>query len=171
MENYHAEVWCHVAAQVRKQLNGKRSVWQYKSADWTALSNSLLQLDLNSIVSVAENIIDAWDNWKTAFLGAVESHIPRKMVPLKRAGKNWFDRSIKRLIRHRDNAYRQWRVNQNSQTAAKHKRLRKKVKKKVFAAKRHFYTEQFEICKDHLHHFGKLSSMLLVICLIMIYLI
>ena len=125
VENHHAEIWCHVATISRPNSCGKRSVWLYNSTDWAAFCDALVELDLISVVSWATSIDDAWSKWKNCFLQTATIHVPHKMVKNTRAGKNWFNRNIKRLIRQRDTAYRQWKTNPTSHTAAKHKRLRK----------------------------------------------
>ncbi len=148
VENHHAEIWCHVVTTSQQKSHGKRSVWLYDSTDWAVFCEALVQLDLISVVSSATSVGDAWNKWKNYFLQIANVHIPRKLVKCARSGKNWFNRTIKRLIRQRDNAYRQWKTTPTCHSAAKHKRLRKKVKKAIFASKKLFYSDQFENCKD-----------------------
>ena len=156
----HCEIWFHVIAKPKILSKGKRPVWLYGRANWDALNDALIYADLPDLVSSAANIEEAWINWKSVYLTAVEAFIPKKNVQWSRLDKGWFIPSLLVVFKERDTCFRRWRSNPTQENRAKLSTIRKRLRKLISVAKKDYYANQFASCAGDQGKFWKILNRL-----------
>ena len=119
--NFEINICCNRAKPV------KRSVYDYKSADFPGLRTHLNYAPLDLAISEKSDINECWQNWKDLFLTSVEEFVPKKTVSDKNTPP-WIDREVKYLIKKKYTALRRYRLNQTQQRKENLRRLTQEVK-------------------------------------------
>lgn len=96
----HFPINFSILANVRRKRPVKREIYNFKKADWAKLNSELSKIPWHSLLS--SNSIEAcWQNFKTSFHNACDSHIPKVIV--KDGFKPpWFDSDVFDLCREKE---------------------------------------------------------------------
>jgi len=107
----------------------KRTIYNYRLADWNELSETLRLTDL--MPSINSTDIDSdWQQWMDLFLGAVADHIPVKTFNSKNTPP-WLDNEIKHLLKKRETARRKAKKTGKLNIHEKFRALRRQAKKLI----------------------------------------
>lgn len=145
----HKATYIVLSSSLKYNRSYKRKVWIYKDADFDKLNSLIQHCDWTNIITKADNVNIAVDNFTIKFLSFVRECIPEQTKTIRPRDKPWFDSVLRRTIRVRD-------------------RLRKKaietIKDYVWSAHRKVHLHCY--FTDHLliilfHVFGKLLTLFL----------
>ena len=133
-----------VASQSRK-LDLRR-------ADFASLRAGLTDVRL----AVCEEVEDSWNNFKNKFMSLQSSCIPLKCLRRSSVQPKWFNREIGQLLREKRNVYRQSKI---SGDFDEYRRLARRVKSSIRAAKRSEELRVARLCKENpKEFFGYVNS-------------
>ena len=112
-----------------------------RRADFAGLRAGLADVRLEN----GENVEDLWNSFKTTFM-----HLQSQFIPLKSSRQmsirpRWFNREIRKLLRKKRTAYRKSKTSGNF---SKYRRLSRRVKSKIRAAKRAEEVRVARLCKE-----------------------
>lgn len=104
--NVEARLSDHKATYVCVTMNYKinraykRSVWRYKDADFDKLNKLINDCDSRNIISNAENVNTATENFTSQYLKLVRECIPEKSVTIRPKDKPWFDSTLRKTLEY-----------------------------------------------------------------------
>jgi hypothetical protein len=94
----HSLIFAKMCLSFSKQKCYKRLIWNFHNVNETALCNSLLAVNWESLKD--EDINFAYEKWYSCFRGIIESHIPHKTVTKRPRDKPWMNANVRRAIRN-----------------------------------------------------------------------
>ena len=99
----------------------------YDKMDTGAFLNELMLSQLYNIVSLSDNVQDAWVKWSDQFNSIVNRHVSTKQIRVKNRPNPWLTPKILELIYKRDYTHRKAIKLKNSKMMAEYKHLRNEV--------------------------------------------
>lgn len=105
----------------------KRSVWRYKDADFDKLNKLINDCDWRNIISNAENVNTATENFTSQYLKLIRECIPEKSVTIRPKDKPWFDSTLRKTIIIRNRLRNKALKTKNESDWINYRRLRNKV--------------------------------------------
>ena len=112
-----------------------------------AFQTNLLNANWNSVMT-SDNVIDAWSNFKTLFLSIVNNMSPIKEVRMKQRTELWIPNGIKKSIKERDKAFRDFKKHKTEETFSIFKELQNKTQNLILNAKRNYFKDKQESEKN-----------------------
>ena len=95
--------------------------------DTGAFLNELMLSQLYNIVSLSDNVQDAWVKWSDQFISIVNRHVSTKQIRVKNRPNAWLTPKIPELIYKRDYTLHKAIKLKNSDMMAEYKHLRNEV--------------------------------------------
>ena len=92
----------------------------------------------------SDNVIDAWNSFKSIFLSVVDNIAPIKEVRIKNRTEPWIDSEILQSINERDRAYQTLKRDQSDQNFSAFKSLRSKTQGLTYRAKKDYFKTKIE---------------------------
>ena len=80
----------------------KRKIWDYKNADFDKLNLLIAESNWSFLISEANNVSEAAENFTAHFLSCVRECVPEKNITIRPNDKPWFDSVLRKTIRIRD---------------------------------------------------------------------
>ena len=80
----------------------KRKIWDYKNADFDKLNLLIAESNWSFLISEANNVSEAAENFTAHFLSCVRECVPGKNITIRPNDKPWFDSVLRKTIRIRD---------------------------------------------------------------------
>ena len=116
---------------IRKIPVTKRYVYNYKSVNWNALNESLM-----NVPWLVYNDIDAsLANWCDLFLSTVSDHVPKRRVKNTR-DHPWLDDELLKAIKHKNRCRKKALKTRNPSDMFKFKEIRRKTKQLILLKKK-----------------------------------
>ena len=112
---------------------------------------NLLSADWFSVLS-SDNVIDAWERFKSIFMSGVNNISPIKEVRIKQRTEPWINAEILQSIYDRDRAFKVFKGDKSEQNFSTFKDLRNKTQTLIYNAKKNFFQ-----CKLETYHPRKVS--------------
>ena len=106
----------HNSVKIRSMKNNNKGVFQMNllSADWSSVLSS-------------DNVIDAWERFKSIFINVVNNISPIKEVRIKQRTEPWINAEISQSINDRDRAFKVFKGDKSEQDFSTFKDLRNKT--------------------------------------------
>ena len=105
----HSVVFCSFLMTHFKDRPFKRSVWDYKRANFDDLNNTLNNAPWDTGLAVFDSINDSVSYWSDLFLDTCKQFIPFREVTIRPKDKPWITCEIKRLIKKRNRAWNSYK--------------------------------------------------------------
>jgi hypothetical protein len=119
---------------IRKIPVTKRYVYNYKSVNWNALNESLMNVPWD--MAFVYNDIDAsLANWCDLFLSTVSDHVPKRRVKNTR-DHPWLDDELLKAIKHKNRCRKKALKTRNPSNMFKFKEIRRKTKQLILLKKK-----------------------------------
>lgn len=99
-------------------------------------------------VMISDNVIDAWEQFKSIFMGIVNNIAPLKQVRIKQKTERWINTDILKSIKDRDKAFREFKKYKTEEKYSVFKEFRNKTQSLIFNAKRDYFKDKLENDKD-----------------------
>ena len=96
----HLPITCKIRANVRRKQANKRTIYNFKKADWSSLNQELAETPWYSLLS-HEDVNVCWDNFKTSLESSCDKHIPR-IIARDGFKPPWFDSEVFELCREKE---------------------------------------------------------------------
>ncbi|XP_071959873.1 uncharacterized protein [Antedon mediterranea] len=98
----HSIVYTELTLKLPRKNQVPRSIILYNKADWIGLAMHMRTLPPFTLTS---SVDDDWNRVKTHLNEGIKKYIPSKIVK-KKESSPWISRSLKRMMRRRDKAYK-----------------------------------------------------------------
>jgi len=121
-----------------------RTIWKYALADFEKANELLSEIDMANILDDTDVEL-AWTKWQDAFLKTMERCIPKGKTP-KRKNLPWLSKDLTKMIKTRNRYFR--RARSSTSYAAKYRKMRNLVVKKLREAKNAFFRRLKPNSKD-----------------------
>ena len=105
----HSVVFCSFSITHYKDRPFKRSVWDYKRANFDDLNSALLDAPWDTGFAVFDSISDTASYWTDLFIDTCKQFIPFRNITVRPKDKPWITCEIKKLIRHRNRAWKRYK--------------------------------------------------------------
>ena len=135
----------------------KRTVFDFKRADWNGLQNKLRFSNLSPTDHSNLDLDADWEKWKNTFLSTAADHIPRKSLN-KNSSLPWFDGEIKHLINKKDFCRKRAKQSLNPSAWEKFRTLRRQVKSLLHDKRKEFSQNLPDLLKTSSKSFGPFLS-------------
>ena len=117
-----------------------RSLKNYNKETFQA---NLLDVDWSSVIC-SDNVIRAWENFKSIFMSAIDNIAPMKEVRIKQRTQPWITNEILQCIKDRDKAFRVYKKDSSDDIFSNFKELRNKTQTMIYTAKPDYFKEKVE---------------------------
>ena len=104
---------------------------------------NLLSADWSSVLS-SDNVIDAWERFKSIFMSVVNNISPINEVRIKQGTEPWINAEILQSINDRDRAFKVFKGDKSEQNFSTFKDLRNKTQTLIYNAKKNFFQSKLE---------------------------
>ena len=102
----HSVVHFSIVGSIKRCDTTKRTVYNYKKANWLGLRNALTQSDLNSIIDLSRGNIDiACQQWTATIIDLMNKFIPKYTIPNINSPP-WIDGDVIHLSNKKETARR-----------------------------------------------------------------
>ena len=116
---------------IKRKKMAKRTIYNYKRANWAALNNDLIRVDWDHLLNFTEVDL-GWNIFKEKFTTLCDKRIPK--IKIKETFKPpWFDSEVFRLNKKKKQARKLFKQTNNQQHYKKFSALRKKLKNLIKA--------------------------------------
>ena len=136
----HCMIYCtrkHVKFAFNKHNSIKiRSMKKYNKE---VFQMNLLSVDWSSVLS-SDNVVDAWEKFKSIFMSVVNNISPIKEVRIKQRTEPWINAEILQSINDRDRAFKVFKGDKSEQNFSSFKDLRNKTQTLIYNAKKNFFS-------------------------------
>ena len=110
---------------IKRKKIAKRTIYNYKRANWAALNNDLSRVDWDHLLNFTEADL-GWNIFKEKFTTLCDKHIPK--IKIKETFKPpWYDSEVFRLNKKKEQARKLFKQTNNQQHYKKFSALRKKT--------------------------------------------
>lgn len=123
----------HNTVKIRSMKNYNKETFQL----------NLLDVDWSSVLC-SDNVIQAWENFKSIFMSAIDNIAPLKEVRIKQRTEPWITNEILQCIKDRDKAFRLYKKDSSDENFSIFKGLRNKTQTMIYTAKRDYFKEKVE---------------------------
>ena len=123
----------HNIVQIRSLKNYNKEMFQA----------NLLDVDWSSVIC-SDNVIEAWENFKSIFMSAIDNIAPMKEVLIKQRTQPWITNEILQCIKNRDKAFRVYKKDSLDAIFSIFKDLRNKTQTIIYTAKRDYFKGKVE---------------------------
>ena len=103
----------------------------------------MLDVDWSSVIC-SDNVIQAWENFKSIFMSAIDNIAPMKEVRIRQRTQPWITNEILQCIKDRDKAFRVYKKHSSDDNFSNFKELRNKTQTMIYTAKRDYFKENVE---------------------------
>jgi hypothetical protein len=141
----HCTIFCKLIFTFTKLQAYTRQTWDYKSADFNSLNESLNTAPWNTAFTIFDDIDDIQAYWETLFLETCKTHIPNKTVTIRPRDKPWMSNEVRLLIRKRDRLHKQFRRTKDQNDANAHYLARMEVDRAKANAKKRYRQSTIEL--------------------------
>ena len=133
----HKFIGKHNTVKMRSLKNyNKEAFQQYLvGVDWLPVLN-------------CDSVFDAWNNFKSIFISALDIFAPVKDIRIKQRSEKWIDSDILQCIRDRDKAFQMYKRNKTDENLNNFRTLRNKVQSQIFNAKKNYFKDTLESNKS-----------------------
>ena len=122
----HSPITFTINTFVRKVKSAKRSIYNFKNANWAQLNSELSRVDWLHLLGSSEVEI-GWNIFKNKFLALCDKHIPK--IKIKESfHPPWFDSDGFRLNKKKDLSRKQFKQTSDQRHYKKYSSLRKQLK-------------------------------------------
>ena len=111
------------------------------------LIQELGKLNWNNVIT-CDNVNQAWDNFKGLFMSVVDSIAPIKEIRLKQCTEPWMCNEILEGIRERDKSLYNFKKQRTAENFKTFCLLRNKLQQLIKSAKRTYFNDKIEECKN-----------------------
>ena len=124
----HCLIYC-TRKVLRNTINCHNTVkiWSLKNYNKETFQANLLDVDWSSVIC-SDNVIQAWENFKSIFMSAIGNIAPMKEVSIKQRTQPWITNEILQCIKDRDKAFRVYKKDSSDDIFSNFKELIKKKK-------------------------------------------
>mgnify|MGYP002259906745 FL=1 len=105
----HAVIFCSFSLLNHRDRSFKRTIWDYKRADFDNLNRALQDAPWDTGLTVFDSVDDAVSYWSDLFLDTCKQFIPSRDITIRPKDKPWINNYIKRLIRQRNRAWNRFK--------------------------------------------------------------
>ena len=130
----HKLVSFNINLKIQKKPKAKRSIYNFKNANWSGLKEMLLYAPWAQCY-VPDNIDKSLSNWCDLFLSAVDNHIPKYRVK-NTHDHPWIDKELLHVIKKKNIQRRKLKKSQSLVDAEKYKSLRRNTKQLISKKKK-----------------------------------
>jgi hypothetical protein len=120
----------------------RRTVYDFKNADFNGAREYLLYAALDSSVTDDADVDTCWRVWKDLFLSAIDQFVPTKTV-IDTNTPPWIDREVRHLINKKYTALRRYRQKRTEERKHKLRKLTQETKN-LIKLKREQYLEKVQ---------------------------
>ena len=121
---------CMIYFKIRSMKKYNKEVFQM----------NLLSIDWSSVLS-SDNVVDAWEKFKSIFMSVVNNISPIKEVRIKQRTEPWINAEILQSINDtRDRAFKVFKGDKSEQNFSSFKDLRNKTQTLIYNAKKNFFS-------------------------------
>ena len=122
----HSPITFTINTIVRKVKSAKRSIYNFKKANWAQLNSELSRVDWLHLLGSNEVKI-GWNIFKNKFLALCNKHIPK--IKIKESfHPPWFDSDVFRLNKKKELSRKQFKQTSDQRHYKKYSSLRKQLK-------------------------------------------
>ena len=122
----HSPITVTIKANVKRLKPVKRSVYNYKNADWQSLNYDLNRVDWEQLLNYTD-IHDAWCISKTKLTSISDLHIPKIKIG-NSCQPPWFDAEVFRLNKKKERFRKLFKQTKSQYHYSKYSNLRKSLK-------------------------------------------
>ena len=134
LDTDHKLVSFNINLKIQKKPKAKRSIYNFKNANWTGLKEMLLYAPWAQCY-VPDNIDKSLSNWCDLFLSAVDNHIPKYRVK-NTHDHPWIVKELLHVIKKKNIQRRKLKKSQSLVDAEKYKSLRRNTKQLISKKKK-----------------------------------
>ncbi|XP_072041144.1 uncharacterized protein [Amphiura filiformis] len=141
----HTAITFSIPILCKRVKQPKRTVYNFKRADWSGLKNALLSHSWN----LDDNDIDVlWDNWNTSLCDIVDTFIPKVHCKSLNSAP-WIDSEIINIVKKKERAWVKFKKTGNSIYWDKFRSLRKQSKSLIKRKRADFIFEVRDSLRDN----------------------
>ena len=118
-----------------------------KNYNKEAFQQHLVGIDWLNVLN-CDNVFDAWKNFKSVFILALDIFAPVKDIRIKQRSEKWIDSNILQCIKERDKAFQLYKRNKNDENLNNFRTLRNKAQSLIHNAKKNYFNETLESNKS-----------------------
>ena len=146
--NDHCTISTKLKFRTIKQHAYKRTVWQYKNADFAAFRDALNSA--NWEICFKSNDVDVvCQTWTDQFLSIAKRFIPNKVITVRPTDSPWYNNHLRQLKRKLDRIHNQAKRSNNDQTLWAHYReIRNDYKKQIKTAEKDYNEKMADDLKE-----------------------
>ena len=105
----HCTIFCKLNIKSYKQYAYYCEVWDYKTADFTELNNSLSTAPFSTAFLVFDDTDDIIQYTYDLLFSTLREHIINKVVTIRPKDKPWMSNEVRRALRFRDRAFSRYK--------------------------------------------------------------
>ena len=141
----HAILTCEFNIKRSTKEKVRRTVYNFKAADFDVIRSELSELCLADTVSSYNDVEDAWSYWSQSVMHVVESHVPKVTVPDSTLPP-WVTSEARHLQNLKHTAWKKAKRTNKPQHWAKFRKLRNKLKNLLTQNHAQFLTDLGRDC-------------------------
>ena len=126
VQSDHSPITSIVKAAIKRSKSVKRTVYNYKTADWKLLNYDLNRVDWEQLLNYTD-IHNAWSIFKNKLTSISDLHIPK--IKIKNSCQSpWFDSEVFRLNKKKEHFRKLFKQTKTQYHYSKYSSLRKSLK-------------------------------------------
>ena len=116
----------NISCEITHVKAERRTVYNFKNADFNEIKTKLVNADLYSVVSNSSSVNEAWTNWLQTVQNIIDECVP-KIVLNDTHKVPWFDGEIRNLRNKKKTAWRRGKKGNKASSWLKFRKLRNKL--------------------------------------------
>ena len=125
----HFPIRLKLKHNVRRKMSSKRTIYNFKRADWDGLNSEFFRTNWNSLLS-NRNMDDAWSTFKSKFIEITDRHVPKIKIG-DEFQPPWYDSEVHDLGKSKQWFHKRWKRTGKVEHYLKFAESRKQFKKLI----------------------------------------
>ena len=126
---YHFPIYFNLKLNAKRKKSVKRSICNFKKADWDQINSKFLNTDWDNILS-GNNVDEAWTAFRTRLSEVSDQHIPKIKIDNEYQAP-WYDSEVHELEIKKKWHHKRWKTTKSDLHYAKFAECRKQCKKLI----------------------------------------